>query len=162
MLKALWPSIAYLPNHLPPSAKITSVGKVRRRRLDVLTPSILFCFVSELICYFVYWCFQLPFMFVSPHKIRWLFLVKTIVVPPTWFALLIWAVVKVPLNRSLLSQSSASSSSGLSWAWLSALNSAIGFFSGTGVNMPNFTVSILFSQLSYGPAMTKVAEIREE
>lgn len=28
MLRALWPSIAHLPNHLPPSAKITSVGMV--------------------------------------------------------------------------------------------------------------------------------------
>ncbi|KAH8986615.1 NCS1 nucleoside transporter family [Lactarius akahatsu] len=118
MLKAIWPSIAHLPNHLPPSAKITSV---------------------ELICYFIYWCFQLPFMFVSPHKIRWLFLAKTIIVPPTLLALLIWAAVKVPLNSSLLSQRSALSGSELSWAWLGALNSSLGFFSTTGVNMPNFT-----------------------
>ncbi|KAH9035685.1 NCS1 nucleoside transporter family [Lactarius hengduanensis] len=118
MLKAIWPSIAHLPNHLPPSAKITSV---------------------ELICYFLYWCFQLPFMFVSPHKIRWLFLAKTIVVPPTLLALLVWAAVKVPLKSSLLSQRSALSGSELSWAWLSALNSSLGFFSTTGVNMPNFT-----------------------
>ncbi|KAF8263123.1 cytosine-purine permease [Lactarius quietus] len=118
MLKALSPSIAHLPNHLPPSAKISTV---------------------ELICYFVYWSFQLPFMFVSPHKIRWLFLAKTIIVPPTWLALLIWAAVKVPLSSSLLSQRSALSGSELSWAWLGALNSALGFFSTTGVNMPNFT-----------------------
>ena len=26
MLKAIWPSIAYLPNHLPPSANITTSG----------------------------------------------------------------------------------------------------------------------------------------
>ncbi|KAH9001891.1 NCS1 nucleoside transporter family [Lactarius hatsudake] len=126
MLKAIWPSIAHLPNHLPPSAKITSV---------------------ELICYFLYWCFQLPFMFVSPHKIRWLFLAKAIVVPPTLLALLIWAAVKVPLNSSLLSQRSALSGSELSWAWLSALNSSLGFFSTTGVNMPNFTVSIFLTLL---------------
>ncbi|KAH9009339.1 NCS1 nucleoside transporter family [Lactarius hengduanensis] len=108
MLKAIWPSIAHLPNHLPPSAKITSV---------------------ELICYFLYWCFQLPFMFVSPHKIRWLFLAKTIVVPPTLLALLVWAAVKVPLNSSLLSQRSALSGSELSWAWLGAVNSSLGIFS---------------------------------
>ncbi|KAI9435811.1 cytosine-purine permease [Lactarius indigo] len=119
MLKAIWPSIAQLPNHLPPSAKITSVGM--------------------LVCYFLYWTFQLPFMFVSPHKIRLLFLAKTIVVPPTLLALLIWAAVKVPLSRSLLAQKSTLSGSELSWAWLGALNSAIGFFSTTGINMPNFT-----------------------
>ncbi|KAH9064377.1 NCS1 nucleoside transporter family [Lactarius vividus] len=134
MLKAIWPSIAHLPNHLPPSAKITSVG-MALRRVDIST-ALTF---SELICYFLYWSFQLPFMFVSPHKIRWLFLAKTIVVPPTWFALLIWAVVKVPLNSSLLAQRSALSGSELSWAWLGALNSAIGIFSAIGINMPNFT-----------------------
>ncbi|KAH9064376.1 permease for cytosine/purines, uracil, thiamine, allantoin-domain-containing protein [Lactarius vividus] len=69
MLKALWPSITHLPNHLPPDAKITS----------------------------------LPFMFVSPHKIRWLFLAKTIVVPPTLLTLLIWAAMKARASHLRLS-----------------------------------------------------------
>jgi NCS1 family nucleobase:cation symporter-1 len=99
-------------------------------------------------------------MFVSPHKIRWLFFAKTIIVPPTWLALLIWAAIKVPLSSSLLSQRSALSGSELSWAWLCALNSALGFFSTTGVNMPNFTVSNVI--LSYTPTTTNIPEIREE
>ncbi|KAI0288327.1 NCS1 nucleoside transporter family [Russula brevipes] len=118
MLKAIWPSIAHLPNHLPPSASITSSG---------------------LLCYFLYWTIQLPLMFVSPQKLRFLFLAKAVIAPPTLLALLIWAFVRVPPNRSLLAPKTTLSGNELSWAWLSALNSAVGFFATAGVNMPDFT-----------------------
>jgi len=78
-------------------------------------------------------------MLISPQKIRLLFLAKAIIVPPTWLALLIWAFVKVPPNSSLLAPKAVLSGNELSWAWLGALNSAIGLFSTSGVNMPNFT-----------------------
>ncbi|KAF8272721.1 NCS1 nucleoside transporter family [Lactarius quietus] len=120
MLKAIWPSIARLPNHLPPSANITTAG---------------------MMCYFLYWLIQLPFMLISPQKIRWLFLAKAIIVPPTWLALLIWSFAKVPPNSGLLTQKAELSGSTLSWAWLSALNSALGLYATLGVNIPDFTVS---------------------
>lgn len=109
--------------------------------------SVAFCgfnnvYVSSgLICYFLYWSIQFPFMFVSPHKIRFLFLAKAIIVPPTWLALLIWAFVRVPSSSSLLTPTQTLSGKELLWAWLGAFNSAIGFFSSLSVNMPNFTVS---------------------
>jgi len=80
-------------------------------------------------------------MFISPQNIRSLFLAKAILVPPTFFALLIWAFVRVPPNNSLLAPKAALHGNELSWAWLSAFNSAIGFFATAGVNMPDFTVS---------------------
>ena len=88
-------------------------------------------------------------MFVSPQKIRPLFLAKAILVPPTWLALLIWAFVRVPPNTSLLVSKAALDSKELSRAWLSAFNSAIGFFATAGVNMPDFTVSndVLYKHL---------------
>lgn len=55
MLKAIWPSLAHLPNHLSPDANITTSG---------------------IMCYFLYWLIQFPFMLISPQKIRWLFVVK--------------------------------------------------------------------------------------
>ena len=79
-----------------------------------------------MICYFLYWSIQFPFMFISPQKIWWLFLAKAVIVPPTWLALLIWAFVKVPPNSRLLAQKAEISSSDLSWAWLGALNSVLG------------------------------------
>jgi hypothetical protein len=104
---------------------------------------------SGLLCYFIYWSIQLPFMFVSPQKIRYLFLAKAIIVPPTWLALLIWAFVKVPPNKSLLTLKNTSSNNELWWARLSAFNSALGFFATAGLNMSNFTVRnrILYNRL---------------
>jgi nucleobase:cation symporter-1, NCS1 family len=93
-----------------------------------------------MICYFLYWLIQFPFMFISPQKIRWLFLVKSIIVPPTWLALLIWALVKVPPSSGLFAQKAKLSGSGLSWAWLAALNSSLGNYATLGVNIPDFTV----------------------
>ncbi|KII83850.1 hypothetical protein PLICRDRAFT_444085 [Plicaturopsis crispa FD-325 SS-3] len=120
MLKAIWPSLARMPNHLPASANITTSG---------------------LMCYFLYWLIQFPFMLVSPQRIRWLFLAKAIIVPPTWLAMLIWAFVKVPSNSSggILAEHTALHGSALSWAWLSALNSALGIYSTLAVNIPDFT-----------------------
>lgn len=116
-------------------------------------------------CYFLYWLIQFPFMFVSPHQIRWLFLAKAIIVPPTWvrldlipnhawyvglnqtfqlkLSMLIWAFVKVPPSSpdGLITEHTSLSGASLSWAWLSALNSALGIYATLGVNIPDFTVS---------------------
>ncbi|KLO16652.1 cytosine-purine permease, partial [Schizopora paradoxa] len=118
MLKAIWPSIAHMSNQLSPGANITTSG---------------------MLCYFLYWLIQFPFMFVSPQKIRYLFVAKGILVPIAWLAMLIWAFVKVPSHGSLFHQSANVSGSKLSWAWLSALNSALGIYSTLAVNIPDFT-----------------------
>lgn len=80
-------------------------------------------------------------MFVSPQKIRWFFLLKAVVVPPAWIAILIWSFVKVPASQGLFGQHTHLSGSTLSYAWLSALNSALGIYSTLAVNIPDFTVS---------------------
>lgn len=98
-------------------------------------------------CYFLYWLIQFPFLFVSPQKIRWLFLAKSIIVPPTWLTLLIWALVKVPPSSGLFSQKASLSGSGLSWPWLAALNSALGNYATLGVNIPDFTVSNTYASM---------------
>ena len=113
-----------------------------------------------MMCYFLYWLIQVralqpahnlssnmvywqfPFMLVSPQKIRWLFLVKALIVPPAWLAMLIWAVVKVPTSQGLFGQHATLTGSNFSWAWLSALNSAFGIYSTLTVNIPDFTVSV--------------------
>ncbi|KAJ3534748.1 hypothetical protein NM688_g7085 [Phlebia brevispora] len=118
MLKAIWPSIQRLPNHLPESTNISSAG---------------------LMCYLLYWLIQLPFLFMSPQKLRWLFVVKALVVPAAWFAILIWAATTVPASQGLFAQRAQLSGARLSWAWLSSLNSAIGSYATVAVNIPDFT-----------------------
>lgn len=80
-------------------------------------------------------------MLISPQRIRWLFLVKALIVPAAWLAMLIWAAVKVPTSSGLFSEHAQISGSAMSWSWLSALNSALGIYATLSVNIPDFTVS---------------------
>ncbi|KAF5323194.1 hypothetical protein D9758_016729 [Tetrapyrgos nigripes] len=118
MLKAIWPSTARIPNRLSEGANITTVG---------------------MMCYFIYWIIQFPLMLVSPQKIRHFFMLKAIIVPFAWIAILIWAMVRVPPRVALEPKHTALSGSDLSWAWLSSLNSALGIYSTLAVNIPDFT-----------------------
>ncbi|KAF8141918.1 permease for cytosine/purines, uracil, thiamine, allantoin-domain-containing protein [Boletus edulis] len=118
MIKAIWPSIARMPNHLSPNANITSSG---------------------LLCYTIYWLIQLPFMLVSPHRVRLLFLVKGVVVPIAWLAMVIWAFVQVPPSGGLFAEHATISGPQFSWNWLSAMNSALGIYASLSVNIPDFT-----------------------
>ncbi|KAI0765422.1 NCS1 nucleoside transporter family [Fomes fomentarius] len=123
MLRAIWPSIATIPNHLPPDAQISA---------------------SEMMCFFLYWLILLSTAFLSPQKIRWVFTFKAIIVPPAWAAIFVWAVVKVPISSGLIAQrsalsGSALSGSALSYAWLGAMNSALGSYASMAVNIQDFT-----------------------
>lgn len=55
--------------------------------------------------------------------------------------MLIWAFVRVPSSEGLFKEHTALKGSELSWAWLSALNSALGLYATLAVNIPDFTVS---------------------
>ena len=94
-----------------------------------------------MICYFLYWLIQFPLLFISPQKIRYFFNFKCIVVPVAYLSILIWAAVKTPLSTTLEPLHSNLHGSDLSWAWLGALNSALGSYATLAVNIPDFTVS---------------------
>jgi NCS1 family nucleobase:cation symporter-1 len=154
MLRAIWPSIARIPNRLPENVHITTTG---------------------IMCYFIYWFIQFPFMFVTPQKLRYLFHVKAIIVPVAWMAIFIWAMVKVPPSASLDPKHTLLTGSQLSWAWLSALNSALGIYATLAVNIPDFTryaktekaqyvqmaiIPVAFTLTSFmGIAVTSVGEV---
>ena len=91
--------------------------------------------------YVIYWLIQLQLLLVSPQKIRYLFTVKAVIVPLSWLAILIWALVKAPPSVSLASKHARLGGSDLSWAWLHALNSSLGGYATLAVNIPDFTVS---------------------
>ena len=98
-----------------------------------------------IMCYFIYWVIQFPFMLVPPQKIQWLFLAKAIIVPPSWLALLIWAFVKVPPSDGFFTLHATATGSSFSWAYLTALNVSLGFYATLAVNIPDFTVGVLKS-----------------
>ena len=86
-------------------------------------------------------------MLVFPREIRWLFLAIAIIVPTTWFAILIWALVRVPPHVAFYAKGGVGGNE-LSWGWLSVLNSALGGYATLGVNIPDSTVGYKCSVLS--------------
>ncbi|KAF7312262.1 hypothetical protein MIND_00239200 [Mycena indigotica] len=137
MLKAIWPSTAHIPNHLPASAGITTVG---------------------MMCYFLFWLIQLPFLLVSPQRIRHLFVLKAAIVPATWLAILIWALHRAPPSVSLNQQHSSLTGGAASWAWLSSLNNM------PRTNEPNMCKSLsspsrLLWQAFCGMAVATASEV---
>lgn len=71
------------------------------------------------------------------HTSHW---TQAIIVPPTWIAMMIWAFIRVPSSEGLFKEQTSLEGAALSWAWLSALNSALGLYSTLAVNIPDFTV----------------------
>ena len=72
MIEAIWPSFIHFPNHLPENAGITSAG---------------------ILCFMLYWIIQTSLAVMPIHKLRVLFWVKAVIVPPTFLALFLWAVI---------------------------------------------------------------------
>ncbi|KAI0624099.1 FUI1 Cytosine-uracil-thiamine-allantoin permease [Pyrenophora tritici-repentis] len=118
-IEAIWPSFITFPNHLPESAGIDSAG---------------------LLCFFLYWFLQTGLAIMPISKLRVLFWVKAIIVPPTFLALFIWAVVVTkgggPLIKGKVELTSTYMKT--TYSALSGLNAVMGLFSSLAVNMPDF------------------------
>lgn len=119
MIEAIWPSFIDFPNHLPESANITSAG---------------------LLSLFLYWFAQTTLAIMPIEKLRLLFLVKAIIVPPTFLALFLWAAIVTKGGGPLVTgeMNITSPYLGTAYSALTALNVIIGLFSSMAVNMPDF------------------------
>lgn len=74
------------------------------------------------------------------EKLRVLFMVKGVVVPPTFLALFLWAVIVTKGGGPLVTGKAEMTSSYMNTAYsaLTGLNAIIGLFSSMSVNMPDF------------------------
>lgn len=79
MIEAIWPQYAHLKNSLSASEGATS---------------------ADFLSFFLFWLMQLPFVFIHPSKLAWLFNVKAIIVPICAIGTLIWAVRKAGSGAS--------------------------------------------------------------
>lgn len=134
MLGAIWPSFLKLPNHIPESEGIAT---------------------NTMVSFFLFWLIQLPFLYMHPNNLRWLFMVKSVIVPIAWIAILIWAFVSTE-NLDIFNQKSTIHGSAYSWAFLSSLTSVIGNYATLSVNQADFSrysrVSVKW-QLLYVPML---------
>jgi NCS1 family nucleobase:cation symporter-1 len=117
MITAIWPSYAKLHNNLPIAAGITTKG---------------------MISYFIYHVVQTPFLFIRMEKLKWMFLAKTILVPPMVLAMVIYLAVAAKGAPDFWDQKSTVTGSTRAWLWLSSMTSITGGFSTLAVNIPDF------------------------
>lgn len=71
-ITAIWPSFAHWKvNAIPASANITA---------------------QQLLCFAIFWLLSLPFLYLSIKTLRFLFVIKSILVPLYWTALFTWSI----------------------------------------------------------------------
>jgi cytosine/uracil/thiamine/allantoin permease len=119
MIEAIWPSFIHFPNHLAKDAGITSAG---------------------ILCFMLYWILQTGLSLMPIHKLRILFWVKGVIVPPTFVALFLWAAITTHGGGVYVTGHYKLQSSYMNTAYsaLTGLNVIIGLFSSMAVNMPDF------------------------
>lgn len=119
MLGAIWPSYLDLPNGIPESQGITTNGMVG---------------------FFIFWLAQVPFLCMNPNRLRWLFTVKSILVPIAWIAILIWAFVAEKGGGGVFTaQAPTVSGSKYSWLFLGSMTSVLGNYATLSVNQSDFS-----------------------
>lgn len=69
MIAAIWPQYKRFPNKVPVAQGATS---------------------SDFLSFFLFWLLQLPFIFIHPSKLKWVFNVKAVIVPIVAIGTLIW------------------------------------------------------------------------
>lgn len=114
MIGAIWPSYLELGNDIPASQGITTNGMV---------------------AFLIFWILQFPFLCMHPNKLRWLFTIKSVVVPIAWIAILIWAFVAEKGGGGIFDQQTATvSGSKYSWLFLANMTSVLGNYATLSVN----------------------------
>ncbi|KAF2140323.1 uncharacterized protein K452DRAFT_230927 [Aplosporella prunicola CBS 121167] len=114
---AIWPSFLTLPNHIPEDEGIAT---------------------NTMISFFIFWLAQIPFLYMHPNSLRWLFMAKSIIVPICFIAILIWAFVSTK-GMDIFDQKSTLHGSAYSWAFLANLTSIIGNYATLSVNQADFS-----------------------
>ncbi|KAK7039483.1 permease for cytosine/purines, uracil, thiamine, allantoin-domain-containing protein [Favolaschia claudopus] len=117
MLRAMWPSVNNIPNHLPASSGTTT---------------------KDFMCFFLFWLISLPAIWFPIHKIRHLFTVKAVVAPTAGITFFIWCIVKAKGVGPIIHQSSTLHGSELGWAMVSSLMSAMSNMATLVTNAPDF------------------------
>ena len=92
-----------------------------------------------MISYVLYQIIQFPFLFILTHKLQFIFMIKTIVVPPTALAMVLYVSVKAGNGSSFFSHPGTVHGATRAWLWLSNLTSVTGGFSTLAVNISDFS-----------------------
>ncbi|EPS29465.1 hypothetical protein PDE_04415 [Penicillium oxalicum 114-2] len=132
IIRAIWPSYLDITNKLPASAGITS---------------------QQMCSHVLFWSIQFPFLLIPPHKLRWFFVFKTVVVLVTSVAMIIALCVQAGGAGEIWTQEAAISGSAKNWLILSSMSSITGSWMTMGTNIPDFTRYLKKSRGVYWQAL---------
>lgn len=93
----------------------------------------------KMLSFFLFWLFQLPFIYFPPHIVRHLFTLKAIVCPIAGIAFLIWTLVKADGGGPVIRQGSSISGSEFGWAFVNSVMNSLANFATLIVNAPDFS-----------------------
>ncbi|KAI7474177.1 uridine permease-like protein Fui1 [Hortaea werneckii] len=117
-IRAIWPSYLDIPNTIP-----TSVGASSQ----------------DLIAHFVFWSVQFPILLTPPHKLKWFFWFKSIVVISVSVATVIAMTQKAGGAGDIWKQEYQVHGSTRSWMIMSSMMSITGGWATMATNIPDFT-----------------------
>jgi NCS1 family nucleobase:cation symporter-1 len=102
----------------------------------------------KFLCFFLFWLFSLPFIWLPPHKVKHLFTVKAYVAPVAGVAFLVWTLVKAGGGGPVIHQPAKVHGSALGWAFVESTMASLANFATLIVNAPDF--SRLANKPSFG------------
>ncbi|KAF5311098.1 hypothetical protein D9619_008167 [Psilocybe cf. subviscida] len=117
MLRAMWPSVNNIPNHMPASSGTTT---------------------RDFVCFFLFWLISLPAIWFPIHQIRHLFTLKSIVTPIAGIVFFVWCIVKAKGVGPIIHQPASLHGSDLSWSMVVSLMSCISNMATLVTNAPDF------------------------
>lgn len=117
MLRAMWPSVNDIPNHLPESSGTNS---------------------RDFLCFFLFWLISLPAIWFPIHQIRHLFTLKSIVTPIAGITFFIWCIVKAKGVGPIIKRPSTIHGTEMSWTMVASLMSCISNMATLVTNAPDF------------------------
>jgi nucleobase:cation symporter-1, NCS1 family len=105
IIRSVWPSFLDIPNKLPANGGITS---------------------NQMIAHFCFWTVQFPILLISPHKLKWFFVFKVVVVLTVSVATCIAMTKKAGGTGDIWNQEYKVSGSTRSWLILNNFSSICG------------------------------------
>ncbi|KAI7774504.1 NCS1 nucleoside transporter [Diaporthe eres] len=119
MISAIWPQFDDMPNHLPPSAHVTS---------------------AELLCFFLFILVQLPLLWLHVSTLRYMFMAKTLIMPLFGLTLFVWALVAANgFGPTFSKPTHIKDGTPVVVVFFQCVTSAIGPKATLALNMPDFT-----------------------
>ncbi|CAK7211020.1 hypothetical protein SCUCBS95973_000988 [Sporothrix curviconia] len=118
IIRAIWPSFLDIPNHLPDSAGITS---------------------QQLVSHVLFWSVQFPILLIPPHKLRWFFVAKAVIVLSAAIGTIIGMTHLAGGTGKIWDQQPTVHGATRAWLILSSMSSLTGGWATMATNVADFT-----------------------